>query len=69
MEETRVEFSPGEQGRFLLHRLHCGVKVQSALIQAQELSDALGSIEVTIFVDHLNIQRHKRSDRSPTIKP
>ncbi|TNN30105.1 hypothetical protein EYF80_059746 [Liparis tanakae] len=64
---TRVEFSPGEQRRFLLHRLHCGVKVQSALIQAQELGDALGSIEVPVFVDHLNIQRHKRSDR--TIKP
>lgn len=33
-EKTRVEFSPGEQGSFLLDSLYCGVKVQSTLIQS-----------------------------------
>lgn len=55
-EEWESSFSPGEQRGFPLHSLHRGVKVQSALVQAQELGDALGPVQVPVFVDHLHTQ-------------
>lgn len=50
-----VEFLPGNQWSFFLHSFHCGVKVQSALVQAQKLSDAFSAIQITVLVDHLHI--------------
>lgn len=52
---VEVFFLPGNQGSFSLHSFHCGVKVQSALVQAQKLSDAFSAIQIAVLVYHLHI--------------